>query len=187
MNAIPLAKPDEIGIDPARWQRVCALLEKWAAEDKVPAAGLCVGRRGRMLEPLLVGRQRPGPDAPAIRPDVLFLVASITKPVTASAVMMLVERGAISLEDRVAAYVPRFAANGKEDVQIRHLLTHTSGLPDMTRDNEKLRQGHKPLAAFIDAICQEHLLFPPGTKVSYQSTGRDRPPGHRCDACGVPA
>ncbi len=171
MPGIPLAKPDAIGIDPVRWQRVHDLLKKWAEEDKVPAAGLCVGRRGRMLEPLLVGRQRPGADAPPLRPDALFLIASITKPVTALAVMMLVERGALSLEDRVAAYVPRFAAHGKEDIQIRHLLTHTSGLPDMVRDNEKLRQAHKPLAAFIEAACQEHLLFPPGTKVSYQSAG----------------
>jgi CubicO group peptidase (beta-lactamase class C family) len=170
MAAVPVARPQEIGIDPTRLQRAYDLLQRWADRDRVPAAGLCVGRRGRVVEPRLVGRQRPGEDAP-LRPDALFLMASITKPVTATAVLMLVERGQVSLEDRVASFVPRFAAHGKQDVQLRHLLTHTSGLPDMPRDNEKLRQGHKPLAAFIDAICQEHLLFPPGTDVHYQSTG----------------
>jgi CubicO group peptidase (beta-lactamase class C family) len=81
--------------------------------------------------------------------------------------MMLVDRGQLTLEDRVAAFVPRFAANGKQEVTVRHLMTHTSGLPD----DEKLRQAHKPLAAFIEEICKLPLLFAPGTKLSYQSMG----------------
>jgi CubicO group peptidase (beta-lactamase class C family) len=170
MPAVPLAKPEAIGIDPARLRRAYDLLQRWVDQDRVPGAGLCVGRRGRVLEPRLAGRQQPDGDAP-LRPDALFLVASITKPVTATAVMMLVERGVVSLEDPAAAFVPRFAAHGKGGVRLRHLLTHTSGLPDMVRDNEKLRAGHQPPAAFLEAVCQEPLLFPPGTRVSYQSTG----------------
>jgi CubicO group peptidase (beta-lactamase class C family) len=85
--------------------------------------------------------------------------------------MMLVERGELALEDRVSAYVPAFAARGKSEVQIRHLMTHTSGLPDMLPDNEKLRRAHKPMAAFVEGTCKEGLMFPPGTRVSYQSMG----------------
>jgi CubicO group peptidase (beta-lactamase class C family) len=170
MTDLPLARPAEIGFDLSRLQRAYDLLQDWTRTDKVPAAALCVGRHGKAVEPRFFGRQRPGADAP-LRPDALFLVASITKPVTATAVVLLVERGLVALEDRVAAYVPRFAQNGKQDVQLRHLLTHTSGLPDMVPNNEKLRAAHKPLAAFIDEICTLPLAFPPGTKVSYQSTG----------------
>src|SRR5262249_50980156 len=123
-----------------------------------------------MAEPRFFGRQRPGADAP-LRPDALFLLASITKPVTATAVVLLLERGLISLEDPVARYLPRFTGPGKADVQLRHLLTHTSGLPDRGPDNDALRAAHRPLADFVESACRVPLLFPPGTRVSYQSSG----------------
>src|SRR5438045_1194654 len=126
MAELPRATPAELGLDAARLQRAYDLLQSWARADKLPAAGLAVGRKGRLLEPRVFGRQRPGQEE-AIRSDALFLIASITKPVTVTAVMMLVERGLLTLEDKVAAFVPKFAANGKQDVQIRHLMTHTSG------------------------------------------------------------
>ncbi len=171
MSAIPIAKAEAIGLDPAALKRADDLVQRWIAADRIPAAGWCAGRRGRMIEPRLVGRQRPAKDAPALRKDALFLVASITKPVTATAVMMLVERGRLALDDRVAEFVPAFAANGKGDVQIRHLLTHTSGLPDMLPNNEKLRRAHRPMADFVQETCKLPLLFPSGTRVSYQSMG----------------
>jgi CubicO group peptidase (beta-lactamase class C family) len=171
MPGIPVARPEAIGFDAARLQRAFDLLKKWTDEDRVPAAGICVGRRGRMVEPRFFGRHAPDAGAAALQANALFLVASITKPVTVTAAMMLVERGAISLEDRVAAYVPAFAARGKGEVQVRHLMTHTSGLPDQLPENEKLRRAHRPLSAFVEATCKTPLLFPPGTRVSYQSMG----------------
>jgi CubicO group peptidase (beta-lactamase class C family) len=170
MSGVPVAKPEDIGFLPARLQRAYDLLENWVKTDKIPAATLCVGRKGKLVEPRFFGRQRPEAKDP-LRKDALFLTASITKPVTVTAVMLLVERGDLALEDKVARYVPKFAQNGKKDVEIRHLMTHTSGLPDMLPDNDKLRAAHKPLAAFIDEICKLPLLFPPGTKVNYQSMG----------------
>jgi CubicO group peptidase (beta-lactamase class C family) len=163
--------PERAGFDPSRLQHAYDQLQSWVQEDRLPAAALCVGRKGRPVEPYFVGRQGPEADAPPLRPDALFLIASITKPVTVTAVMMLVERGELTLEDRVSALVPRFRGDGKEEIQVRHLMTHTSGLPDMVADNEKLRKSHQPFAAFVDAVCKERLLFPPGTKVSYQSMG----------------
>jgi CubicO group peptidase (beta-lactamase class C family) len=84
---------------------------------------------------------------------------------------MLAERGALALDDRVAQFIPAFAQNGKHDVRLRHLLTHTSGLPDMLPNNDALRTAHAPLTAFLDAIVGLPLLFPPGTQVLYQSMG----------------
>jgi CubicO group peptidase (beta-lactamase class C family) len=171
MPGLPIATPDELGFAPARLQRAFDLLTEWTRTDKVPAAAVCVGRGGKMLEPRFFGRQRLDAGSRPLRKDALFLTASITKPVTATAVMILVERGKLALGDRVADYVPRFAQNGKQDVQVRHLLTHTSGLPDMLPNNEALRAAHQPLATFINETCLQPLAFPPGTKVSYQSTG----------------
>jgi CubicO group peptidase (beta-lactamase class C family) len=171
MPDLSRARPEEIAFDPARLKRAFDLLEHWVKTDKIPAAALCVGRKGHMIEPHFFGRQAPDPKALPLRKDALFLVASITKPVTVAGVMLLVERGEVALEDPVAAYVPRFGARGKKEVQIRHLMTHTSGLPDMLPKNADLRAAHKPLAAFIEEVCQLELGFTPGTQVSYQSMG----------------
>lgn len=171
MAQIPLAKPVEIGIDTTRLQRVFDLTRNWIETDRVPAIGLAIGRKGKILDPLLIGRQKPIKESPPLRKDSLFLVASITKPVTVAAAMMLVERGHLALTDRVKSFVPRFTGDGRDDVQVIHLMTHTSGLPDMVADNDKLREQHKPFAAFIDAIIAEPLLFPAGTQVNYQSMG----------------
>jgi CubicO group peptidase (beta-lactamase class C family) len=171
MSLLPRAKPEEIGVDPARFLFACELLQRWTQEDRVPAAALCVGRQGRMLAPCFFGRQRPEPDSPLLREDALFLIASLTKPVTVAGVMLLVERGEVVLDDPVAAYVPEFVGPGKLAVRIRHLMTHTSGLPDQLPDNEARRAEHQPLAAFVEGACATPLAFAPGTKVSYQSMG----------------
>src|SRR5438874_13186086 len=99
MADLPTARPEEIGVLPDRLRRAYGLLDEWVRSDKIPAAALCVGRRGRLLEPRFFGRQRPEPGARPLRADALFLVASITKPVTVTAVVMLVERGLLALDD----------------------------------------------------------------------------------------
>jgi CubicO group peptidase (beta-lactamase class C family) len=170
MAELPFVEPARIGLDAARLERVYEQLSLWTDTGEIPAVGLCVGRRAGVVAPRVFGRHSPGGRTPA-RPDALFLLASITKPITATTVMLLVERGRITLDDRVADFVPAFAQNGKSDVRIRHLLTHTSGLPDMTPSNERLRAEHQPLQAFLDEVCTLPLLFPTGTQVRYQSTG----------------
>jgi beta-lactamase class C len=103
--------------------------------------------------------------------DTPFLIASITKPMTAAGVMVLRDRGELALDDRVERFIPEFTGEGRGAVTIRHLLTHTSGLPDMLPENERLRARHAPLAEFVAAACRTPLLFAPGSKASYQSMG----------------
>jgi CubicO group peptidase (beta-lactamase class C family) len=172
MPPLPTATtPEAIGFDPIRLRQAETLLQRWVDTDRVPAAAFCVGRAGRALAPRLFGHQHPGPDSPPLRADALFLVASITKPVTATAVVMLAERGLLSLNDRVVDHLPEFARNGKQDVRILHLLTHTSGLPDMLPETLRLRREHQPLSAFIERTCRLALAFRAGTAVTYQSMG----------------
>jgi CubicO group peptidase (beta-lactamase class C family) len=104
-------------------------------------------------------------------PDAVFLLASISKPMTASAVMLLSDRGQLSLEEPVRKYIPEFRGGDKDRVLVKHLLTHTSGLPDMLPENDALRQRHAPLKDFVAGTCATPLLFPPGTQVRYQSMG----------------
>src|SRR5205085_1842877 len=61
--------------------------------------------------------------------------------------------------------------NGKQEVRVHHLMTHTSGLPDMLPNNEQLRQQHQPFSVFVEKNCELPLQFRPGTGVCYQSAG----------------
>lgn len=171
---LPQARPEDIGLDPKRLQNAYDSLEKATsgADAPVPGGAILVGRAGKVVGPRFFGKQGPERDAPAIRKDALFLIASITKPVCYLGAMMLVERGELNLTDKVTRYVPEFAANGKEDTLVFHLFTHTSGLPDMLPNNTELRKEHAPLKKFYEAAARETVpLFKAGTKLSYQSMG----------------
>src|SRR5258705_12175119 len=63
-------------------------------------------------------------------PERVFIIASITKPIIATGAMVLKDRGKLALQDRVTRFVPEFHGDGRDDVTIQNLLTHTAGLPD---------------------------------------------------------
>ncbi|GAB4135010.1 MAG: hypothetical protein Tsb009_00760 [Planctomycetaceae bacterium] len=173
MLALPYAKPAELNLDANRLQAAGNLLRKWTTGKNAPIPGgaILVGRRGKIVEPQFFGKQGPEDNASPIRRDGMFLLASISKPLTYLGAMMLVERGQLNLSDKVTRYIPEFAANHKEDTLVQHLFTHTSGMPDMIPDNVAFRRRHAPLKAFIKEAINAKPLFPPGTNLSYQSMG----------------
>lgn len=158
-------------LDPQRWQAALKLVEGWCASGELPAAGLVAGRGDAATDVHLFGKQTLAEDSPPILQDSIFLVASITKPVIATAILMLVERGLIVLGDRVEEYVPEFRGKKKRGITVRHLLTHTSGLPDMLPNNRELREVQSPFSKFISEICDVTPDFPPGRGLQYQSMG----------------
>lgn len=100
-----------------------------------------------------------------------FLLASITKPMTASAVLLLRDRGELALDQPVRKYLPKFSGGDRDLITVKNLLTHTSGLPDMLPENDELRKRHAPLSEFVERTYKTPLLFKPGTEVRYQSMG----------------
>jgi len=104
-------------------------------------------------------------------PDTPFLLASITKPMTVTAVMILSDRDKLKLSDPVRKFIPEFQGGDRDLITIKHLLTHSSGLPDMLPENEELRKRHAPLKDFVAGTCKVKLLFKPGAEVKYQSMG----------------
>lgn len=168
---LKLGSPEAAGLDPGCLDRAYERLEAWAADGSVPGSALAVARGGVLVEPRGFGARRSGTAAWPLAPDTVFLVASVTKPVTALAALLLVEGGALSLSDRVCDLIPEFCGPHRERVRLIHLLTHTSGLPDMLPENEELRRQHADLGTFVRHICQCGLLFEPGTQVRYQSMG----------------
>lgn len=138
------------------------LIEARVQSSEVAGAALHVSNEGKPFERAF---------GKAASPEAVFLIASITKPMAVTAVMLMADRGELKLTDPVQKYIPEFRGDGREAVQIRHLLTHTSGLPDMLPENEELRKRHAPLKEFVAGTCRVPLLFRPGTEVRYQSMG----------------
>jgi len=169
-DASSYAAPVEAGISEERWSSACKLLGGFCDDGTISSAALVAGRGSAIVQPQLFGKQSLNGEEP-LRDDAMFLVASITKPIVASAALLLVERGLLTLSDKVTDYIPEFGKNGKNAVRIRHLLTHTSGLPDMLPDNVGLRKKHAPLSAFVEGTCEVELDFPAGRGVRYQSMG----------------
>jgi serine-type D-Ala-D-Ala carboxypeptidase len=172
-TGLPQVKPEDIGINPKQLKVAYDLLEKWTTgkDAPVPGGAILVGRHGKVVAPRFFGRQGPEADAGPIRRDAIFYLASVTKPLIYMAGMILVERGLLNLSDKVTRYVPEFTGGGKEDAQVLHLFTHTSGLPDEPPNNAELRKRRQPLKKFVEDAIKAELLFKPGSKFSYSSSG----------------
>jgi CubicO group peptidase (beta-lactamase class C family) len=113
--------------------RTLDLLHQGLSSGAHIGAQLSISLRGQPLANLALGNARLAADSLShadlpMAPDTLMLWLSAGKPITAVAILMLVERGLLTLEDPVANYWPEFAANGKDAITLRHLLTHTSGI-----------------------------------------------------------
>jgi len=172
MTLLTISAPEECGLDPDRWNSALAILRNWAErDDRVPAVAVLVGRRGMTPGPQFFGRQRVAANSSRLRNDAIFLVASITKPIVAMGAMLLIERGQLTLNDRVTDFLPDFGKKGKYGTTIRNLLTHTSGLPDMLPNNVDLRKAKSTLSTFVTETCAIAPEFPPGRSVQYQSMG----------------
>jgi CubicO group peptidase (beta-lactamase class C family) len=163
--------PSAAGMSRSQLERASGLIQSEIDSGRVGAAAILVARHGRVVLHRGFGRLSPAPGAPPVHPDSVFLLASITKPVTACSLMLLVERGLVSLGDPVSRYLPGFTGGERDIVQVRDLLRHTSGLPDMLPENIELRRAHAPLGKFVSHVYATPLLFSPRSEFRYQSMG----------------
>lgn len=147
-----------------------ALLDQLHATGYYPAIQICVRHRGEVVLHRAIGRYRPiEQDAwQPVELDTRFMLFSISKCVAAICAHILFERGAIHVDDPIHWYIPEFAQHGKEHITLRHVLTHTAGLPmlrwrltdDLIRDWDRIIQdlsSSKPLY-FPGRMTSYHLL-----------------------------
>lgn len=145
----------------SRLEEAEKLLESFVRSGRLRAASLHV-RQGEFSFRRAAGEASP---------DTIFLIASITKPLTAAGVMLLVDQGELQLSDPVHRFIPEFRQGDRELITVRHLLTHTSGLPDQLPENIELRRRHASLEEFVERAIRTPLLAKPGQEVRYQSMG----------------
>ena len=106
------------------------IIESAIHDQEIPGAVLLVGHDGQIIYRKAYGMRSLEPARAAMTAETIFDIASLTKVVaTAPAIMQLVEKGKIRLNDPVVKYIPEFGQNGKNDITVRDLLTHYSGLP----------------------------------------------------------
>jgi CubicO group peptidase (beta-lactamase class C family) len=101
--------------------------------------------------------------------QAMFLLGSISKPISMTALMTLFDRAEFQLDDPLRKFIPAFTGEGRDAVTMQHLLTHVSGLPDQLPENETLRKGHAPLSEFIEHAIRTPLDFAAGSQYQYSS------------------
>jgi CubicO group peptidase (beta-lactamase class C family) len=141
--SLPASKPEAVGMSSSRLASLDQIVGEAIARKDFPGAVLLVTRKGKVVYRKTFGLAQTVPEPRPLKADMIFDLASVTKPVaTATSVMILVERGAIRLWDKVSLYVPGFSTWYGEkgiagaEARLYHLLTHTSGLPPYTDPEE---------------------------------------------------
>jgi CubicO group peptidase (beta-lactamase class C family) len=181
---LPPSAPQDVGLKPAQLSEATELLKRFVAEQKLAGAVAAVARRGRLAYIEAAGLQ----DIAARRPmaiDSMFRIYSMTKPITAVAVMMLYEEGRFRLDDPVSKYLAEFkevsvaAGPGNaprrpsREITIEDLLLHTSGLNHRTSEPYRaahVRSRSDSLPRFIANIVRVPLMEDPGTLYRYSES-----------------
>jgi len=146
-QGIPTATPEEVGLSSERLERINEVMERHVEQEDIAGVVTLVARRGKVAHFEAFGMMDMENDKP-MHTDTIFRIASMTKPITSVAVMMLYEEGHFLLSDLVSKYIPEFknpkvlapesdedsdstspaTVPAKSEITIRHLLNHTSGL-----------------------------------------------------------
>jgi len=160
-------------IDTEKLKQIDKVVTEEIDKGGFPGAVVLVGQNDDILYHKAFGNEVIEPFKEPMTKDTMFDMASITKPVgTATSIMILLDRGKIDLDDKVGKYLPEFAVKGKEDVRLKHLLTHTSGLPAYTNaDAIKKEHGERCPDKVIEKICSFQALNEPGETLRYSCLG----------------
>lgn len=185
-------QPERVGLSSERLERVAALIERHIQAGEISGAVTLVARNGRIAHLEAQGVADLASGAP-MRPDTIFRIASMSKPVAGVAIMMLIEEGAVKLDDPVSMYLPSFAqqqvalaAGGfsgapdnvervpaEREITVFDLLTHTSGVMSGRLSNAAGRayseQRHELGLGWVDELGAAPLEFQPGERWSYSA------------------
>jgi len=177
MTVLREGTPAEAGFRPEQIELIRQRAASWASAERTPSLAILAARRGVIALQEAFGRLCPE-SSDDLSVDSIFPVMSITKPVTATAAMLLVEEGLLSLNRPLREYLPELCGEGTDEILVQHLLTHTAGYrePDLfayTAANPMAEiPPMEPGQSVIDHILLHSryaapLSFKPGTESSY--------------------
>jgi CubicO group peptidase (beta-lactamase class C family) len=168
--SVPSARPEDVGFSSERLQRIADTIQRHIDARNIAGAVTLVASGGRIAHFEAHGLTDLESKKPMTK-DTVFRIMSMTKPVTAVAVMMLEEEGRLRVTDPVSKYLPEFThvtvgdarAPVAREITIAHLLTHTSGLPN----GNIADRSDDTLAAAMPRLAQVPLSFQPGSEWAY--------------------
>ncbi|MDH6244285.1 lipase LipE [Mycobacterium sp. OTB74] len=138
---------DHSEIDPQAAERIWQAARHWYSAGMHPAIQVCVRRNGRIVVDRAIGHAwGNGPADPVdaeqvpVRTDTPFCVYSAAKAISTTVVHMLVERGELDLDGRVCDYLPTYTSHGKDRTTVRHVITHSAGVPLATGPRPDLKR-----------------------------------------------
>jgi uncharacterized protein YbbC (DUF1343 family)/CubicO group peptidase (beta-lactamase class C family) len=154
----------EVGLTKERLAAIASVAEEAIRTGKCPGAVVVVGHQGRVVYRRAFGHRALVPHELPMTLHTIFDLASLTKVVaTTTAIMQLVEQGKVVLSAPVSDYWPEFKANGKEDITVRELMTHYSGLPP----DLELKPDWSGYETAMKMIVGEKPIVPSGTRFIY--------------------
>ena len=142
-----------------------------AYQNAAPGAAIVIVKKGQVLYRKAIGLANLEHQVP-LTPDMPFLLGSLTKPFTSTAILMLVEAGTLALTDSLDRLLPDYPM-GEVTITLEHLLTHTSGIPDYTELPEwwAIHRQDVSVDQLIDVFKTRPKLFAPGTRWVYCNSG----------------
>jgi CubicO group peptidase (beta-lactamase class C family) len=143
-------------------------VEAFRERHRIPGIALAICRNGEVVKARGYGLANVELDVP-VKPETLFQSGSLGKQFAAMAVLILAEEGKLGLDDRLSEFFPGSPASWK-DITVRHLLTHTSGIPDWEYRFLDYRRDYTE-DELVKLAQTLELDFPPGTHWSYSNTG----------------
>ncbi|WP_212773226.1 serine hydrolase domain-containing protein [Polycladomyces abyssicola] len=175
LSSIMIRQPEGIEMKQNKWNEIDGIMQQAVEKGVIPGGVVLVARNGMIAKVQAYGwaaryredRKTLLPQAVQATTNTVYDVASLTKLFTATAVMQLVEQGRISLDVPVVRYLSDFTGEGKESITIRHLLSHTSGLPA----NLPLYRTPGPPEKRLRVAMEAKPVATPGTRCIYSDIG----------------
>lgn len=188
-GSLTSSKPEDVGLSAERLARIHTAMQRYIDHKDIAGAVTLVARRGKVAWQDSQGVMDLE-SKKAMTPAAIFRIASMTKPIASIALMMLYEQGYFQLNDPVSKFIPEFknprvavaaapapykVIPATHEITIRHLLTHTAGLPNtyvgfMTGEYNKLAAQRRPedtVGDFVKKLAKLPLDFEPGTQWAY--------------------
>jgi CubicO group peptidase (beta-lactamase class C family) len=165
---LPMTSPEKVGISYSVLTTVDDAIKSSIANNEIRGAVLIVARKGKIVYKKAYGNRMVKPHIEKMTIDTIFDMASLTKPTaTANGIMLLAQDGKLNVNDKVSKYIPEFGQNGKEEVTVMNLLTHTSGL----KPGGRYYGQHFGYDGVIKDIASLSTTYTPGTKYVYSDLG----------------
>ena len=154
-------------------ERIATAMREMIKAKEIPGAVTLIATRDRVTQLQAVGSAGPGAASQPLRKNSIFWIASMTKPITGTAILMLQEEGKLSVNDLVSKHIPALTnmktpSGNLAQLTLKHLMTHTSGMPEATNEESKAARS---LADLIPAYLNKPMQFEPGAKWQYCQSG----------------